>query len=87
MKLYNGGVFFLLGGVFFASSASAYETVARNALLMDFDTGEYLYSKNETEAVPPASMSKLMTVYILISLLLCCGRFMMVFFSLHISFS
>ncbi len=67
MKLYNGGVFFLLGGVFFASSASAYETVARNALLMDFDTGEYLYSKNETEAVPPASMSKLMTVYILMS--------------------
>ncbi|MBR1600655.1 MAG: D-alanyl-D-alanine carboxypeptidase [Alphaproteobacteria bacterium] len=49
------------------SSASAYETTARNAILMDFDTGEYLYEKNITEAVPPASMSKLMTVYILMS--------------------
>ena len=46
-------------------SATAYETTARNAILMDFDTGEYLYEKNITEAVPPASMSKLMTVYIL----------------------
>ncbi len=48
-------------------SATAYETTARNAILMDFDTGEYLYEKNITEAVPPASMSKLMTVYILMS--------------------
>ena len=67
MKLYSGKVLFLLSSVLFSSSASAYETVARNALLMDFDTGEYLYSKNETEAVPPASMSKLMTVYILMN--------------------
>ena len=48
-------------------SANAYETTARNAILMDFDTGQYLYEKNITEAVPPASMSKLMTVYILMS--------------------
>ncbi|MBQ8481638.1 MAG: D-alanyl-D-alanine carboxypeptidase [Alphaproteobacteria bacterium] len=48
-------------------NAAAYETTARNAILMDFDTGEYLYEKNITEAVPPASMSKLMTVYILMS--------------------
>lgn len=67
MKVYNNGLFFLLGGCLFAFSANAYETVARNALLMDFDTGEYLYSKNETEPVPPASMSKLMTVYILMN--------------------
>ena len=45
----------------------AYETAARNAILMDYDTGEYLYEKNITESVPPASMSKLMTVYILMS--------------------
>ena len=67
MKLYSGKALFLLSSVLFSSSASAYETVARNALLMDFDTGEYLYSKNETEPVPPASMSKLMTVYILMN--------------------
>ena len=47
--------------------AQAYETSARNAILMDFDTGEYLFEKNITESVPPASMSKLMTVYILMS--------------------
>lgn len=47
--------------------AQAYETSARNAILMDFDTGEYLFENNITESVPPASMSKLMTVYILMS--------------------
>ena len=49
------------------AEANAYETSARNAILMDYDTGEYLFEKNITEAVPPASMSKLMTVYILMS--------------------
>lgn len=49
------------------STAVAFETAARNAILMDYDTGEYLFEKNITEAVPPASMSKLMTVYILAS--------------------
>lgn len=49
------------------ADAVAFETAARNAILMDFDTGQYLYEKNITEAVPPASMSKLMTVYILMS--------------------
>ena len=51
----------------YISSVSAYETAAKNAILMDYDTGEYLFEKNITEAVPPASMSKLMTVYILAS--------------------
>lgn len=46
-------------------AAYSYETAARNAILMDFETGEYLFEKNIDEAVPPASMSKLMTVYIL----------------------
>ena len=55
--------------LFFASIsfANAYETTAKNAILMDFETGEYLFKKGITEAVPPASMSKLMTVYILAS--------------------
>ena len=48
-----------------AYNANAYETLARNAILMDFETGEYLFEKNVKESVPPASMSKLMTVYIL----------------------
>lgn len=49
------------------SVAGAFETAAKNAILMDYETGEYLFEKNIEEAVPPASMSKLMTVYILAS--------------------
>ena len=54
-------------GVLCAARAHAYETAAHNAILMDYDTGEYLFEKNIEEMVPPASMSKLMTVYILMS--------------------
>lgn len=43
-------------------SAAAIETQARNAILMDYDTGQYLYVKDHEKMVPPASMSKLMTV-------------------------
>ncbi len=43
-------------------SAGAIETQARNAILMDYDTGQYLYVKGHEKMVPPASMSKLMTV-------------------------
>ena len=48
-----------------AVSAQAYETKARNAILMDAATGEYLFVKDHQKMVPPASMSKLMTIYIL----------------------
>lgn len=49
------------------SSANAFETKADNAILMDFDTGEYLFTKNHEEMIAPASMSKLMTIYVLLS--------------------
>lgn len=49
------------------SGAKAIETKARNMILMDYDTGQYLYSKDAEKMIPPASMSKLMTVYILFS--------------------
>ena len=61
------GLFVLLMASTGYANAYDFETAARNAILMDFDTGEYLYEKNIQEAVPPASMSKLMTVYILAS--------------------
>ncbi len=50
-----------------AGQAVAIETAARNAILMDYDTGQILYAKDHQKMVPPASMSKLMTVYILFS--------------------
>lgn len=51
----------LLGAV----SAEAIETKARNLILMDYDTGQYLFSKDVEKGIPPASMSKLMTVYMI----------------------
>ncbi len=45
--------------------ASAIETPARQALLMDMGTGSVLFEKNASQPMPPASMSKLMTVYLL----------------------
>ena len=48
-----------------AFRVEAFETNARNAILMDFETGTYIYAKNHKDQMPPASMSKLMTVYII----------------------
>src|SRR3546814_7651757 len=48
-----------------AASAGAappsYETSARQALLIDFDTGVVLFEKNADAPMHPASMTKIMT--------------------------
>ena len=43
----------------------SFDTSAKNVLLMDFDTNQVLFSKHEDRKIYPASMSKLMTLYIL----------------------
>lgn len=43
--------------------AHAFDTQARAAYVFDPTTGTVLLSKNAQEALPPASMSKLMTIY------------------------
>ena len=43
----------------------SFDTLAKNALLMDFDTNQVLFSKHADKKIYPASMSKLMTLYIL----------------------
>lgn len=43
--------------------AAATETPARQAILVDMTTGSVLLEKNADELVPPASMSKIMTLY------------------------
>ena len=43
--------------------ALAAETTAREALIIDFDTGAVLFEKNADAPMPPASMSKIMTAY------------------------
>lgn len=45
--------------------AHAIETIAREAFLVDTSTGAILLNKNGDTPMPPASMSKLMTVYLL----------------------
>lgn len=69
MLLKNKTIFsaFLLAGTILSVDVVAIETKARNAILMDFDTGQYLYEKDAQKMVPPASMSKLMTVYMVFS--------------------
>ncbi len=48
-----------------ARSQFAFDTSAPHAILLDADTGQVLYEKSPDERIPPASMSKLMTAYIL----------------------
>ncbi|MBP0443883.1 D-alanyl-D-alanine carboxypeptidase [Roseomonas sp. SSH11] len=45
------------------------DTLARQALIMDADTGAVLLEKNADERMPPSSMSKLMTMYVVFDLL------------------
>lgn len=45
--------------------AKAAETTAKQALVIDFDTGAVLFAKNADETVGPASMTKMMTIYLL----------------------
>lgn len=47
-----------------ALSAAAFDTQARAAYVLDQGTGTVLLSKNAEEPLPPASMSKLMTLYV-----------------------
>ena len=55
----------LLGALFVPIASSALEASAKQAVLLDFDTGVELYSKNADDLMPPASMTKMMTVYLL----------------------
>ena len=52
-------IFFIL----FASKLYAIDTKAEQAIVMDFDTNEILFEKNSNIKTPPASMTKIMTVY------------------------
>lgn len=44
-----------------AVGAQTIETPAKQAILVDYDTGAVLFAKNAEERMPPSSMSKLMT--------------------------
>jgi len=48
-----------------AGPAIAVETTAKQAILLDYTTGTVLFEKNADELMPPSSMTKMMTVYLL----------------------
>ncbi len=60
LRTFIGG---LVVSALLASTASAFDTRARAAFVLDQSTGTVLLAKNADEALPPASMSKLMTLY------------------------
>jgi D-alanyl-D-alanine carboxypeptidase (penicillin-binding protein 5/6) len=45
--------------------AAAIDTTAKQAILIDYNTGGVLFEKSADEPAPPSSMSKMMTVYLL----------------------
>ena len=61
-------LFLVLGAVFSIPSKAddIFETAARAAFLIDLETDQILYEKNADQPIPPASMSKLMTAYMVL---------------------
>lgn len=55
-------VLLVLCGNFAFAQQPAFETAARNAILIDAKSGKVFFEKNADEEIPPASMSKLMTM-------------------------
>ena len=55
----------LAGCLSASSSAFAFQTKAKQAFLVDFETGTPLLEKDADLPMPPASMSKLMTAYMI----------------------
>src|SRR5687768_4338092 len=58
------GLALLLASLVGVAPSAAYDTAARAAILVDYRTGDPLFEKNPDEPIPPASMSKLMTAYV-----------------------
>ncbi len=57
---------FVAGFFFFSANANAQEaieTTAKQAYIIDYQTGDVLFAKNENEKVPTSSMSKVLTTY------------------------
>ena len=67
---YAGRLLFIVALVFScvgetASAAPMFDTAAPSAILVDYDTATVLLDKNADEPVPPASLTKLMTLEVL----------------------
>ncbi len=59
--------FFLMGLLAVTVEARPFKSEAREAILIDLTTGTILYEKEADKLVPPSSMSKIMTVYMVLT--------------------
>ena len=48
-----------------AAAATDFETAAKQVIIVDYETGAELFAKNADEIMEPASMTKMMTIYML----------------------
>lgn len=64
MRNFDRIITLFLFGTALSAPALAFETKATNAVIMDFETGIVLYEKNAQEPMTPASMTKMMTAYL-----------------------
>ncbi|MDR0644635.1 MAG: D-alanyl-D-alanine carboxypeptidase [Treponema sp.] len=58
---------FSLASVFSHEPAPPPSIQSRSAIILDAETGAVLFTKNENEKIPPASLAKLMTMHIALS--------------------
>jgi len=63
-SIVTSAVLALLGFLALSGTASAIDTKAREAILIDTTTGAVLLEKDADVLMPPASMSKIMTAYV-----------------------
>ena len=59
VKIFSFFLFFIISFKIYAI-----DTKAEQAVVIDFDTNEVLFEKNANAKVIPASMTKIMTVYV-----------------------
>ncbi len=59
------GILLLLWSAVASAAAQGMTTTAQHAILMEYETGTVLFEKAADERFPPASMAKMMTLYIL----------------------
>ena len=65
--LLAASVFFLSSVICHSSSSYGIETAAQHAFMIDMNTHSVMLNKDGDVAMPPSSMSKLMTIYVLFS--------------------
>ena len=63
MKKLSSLILAVCAGLCISTPGAAYDTTAEQAIILDYDTGTVLYSLNAETPMTPASMTKIMTAY------------------------